>query len=327
MNQIEIKSYPFNRHPLMGKSKTIPGFPYSYGQYYETRCDLKIKEGQNNFIITGAYDLSINPLFVIDLDVDNSKTFNFDNFKEAMELPDTYTVRTPSGGYHLYYLLPIYETYEDIPNGKTAPNIKEEYLTSKIKERYPYLIGLKGIDLQCQGKIIFAPPTKWTEGKKLGEYKIINDSPLKIMPRDFVDEFDFGYRTTKKEEMITQILKTKREKHSRHVNKCIKNFYEESNQSIFKIEDIKPHLDIVRLWGFSGSGVHPIHGSTKGNGKNLHINETGQKWKCFHCNEPGSGGGALEAIAAIYFGVDCSDTTQYVYDNMQRILEKGNELI
>lgn len=108
-----------------------------------------LKQGGNYGILTGA----ISGIAVIDIDnhngVDGAK--NLDNFCEAygIDLPDTKTVITPSGGMHMYFKLD--EKYNDV---QFIQNHKE----------------LDGVDFQTHGRYVVG----W--GSKLPTYNHVHNS-------------------------------------------------------------------------------------------------------------------------------------------------------
>ena len=117
----------------------------------EDKAEVKkwVAEGGNYGILTGA----ISGIAVIDIDnhngVDGAK--NLDNFCEAygIDLPDTKTVMTPSGGMHLYFKLD--ESYNDV---QFIQNHKE----------------LDGVDFQTHGRYVVG----W--GSKLPTYNHVHNS-------------------------------------------------------------------------------------------------------------------------------------------------------
>lgn len=124
-----------------------------------------VKDGGNYGILTGR----ASNLAVIDIDnhngVDGSK--NLDNFLETydIELPDTLTVLTPSGGMHLYYNLP--------------DNYNETQFIQNHKQ-------LEGVDFQTHGRYVVGHGSQ-IDGKK---YEIINNvNSLSDLPKKWLDMF------------------------------------------------------------------------------------------------------------------------------------------
>ncbi|HEY9826365.1 MAG TPA: bifunctional DNA primase/polymerase [Stenomitos sp.] len=76
-----------------------------------------------------------------------------------------YEVRTPSGGYHFY--------------------MKYDPLLQSTKHKKQEHKGiLKGVDVQSNGALVFAPPTKF----KNGGYDLVNDAPLLPIPDDILTQ-------------------------------------------------------------------------------------------------------------------------------------------
>lgn len=73
-----------------------------------------------------------------------------------------YEVKTPSGGYHFYF-----KYSEDIPST----------LQKKNREGF-----LKGIDIQSDKKLVFAPPSSFANGG----YTVTNDGPIIDIPDDLL---------------------------------------------------------------------------------------------------------------------------------------------
>ncbi|AWH15216.1 putative prim-pol domain protein [Enterococcus phage vB_EfaS_AL3] len=132
----------------------------------EDKAEVKkwVAEGYNYGILTGK----ISGIAVIDIDTHNGVS-GADNLKEFcekydIELPDTKTVMTPSGGLHLYYNLP--EKYNEI---QFIQNHKE----------------LEGVDFQTTGRYVVGWGSK-IDGVK---YEVINNSPIADLPEKWFDIF------------------------------------------------------------------------------------------------------------------------------------------
>lgn len=123
-----------------------------------------IKEGGNWGYLTG----SLNGVVVIDVDNHNGVDGggNLKEFCEKydIELPDTKTVMTPSGGMHLYYKLP--EQYNDV---QFIQNHKE----------------LQGVDFQCTGRYVVG----WGSTIDGLKYQIIDNSPIADLPEKWFELF------------------------------------------------------------------------------------------------------------------------------------------
>lgn len=123
-----------------------------------------LKQGGNYGILTGR----ISGIAVIDIDnhngVDGAK--NLYSFCEAygIDLPDTKTVITPSGGMHMYFKLD--EKYNDT---QFIQNHKE----------------LDGVDFQTHGRYIVGWGSQ-IDGKK---YVLVNNDEMAELPEKWLDMF------------------------------------------------------------------------------------------------------------------------------------------
>lgn len=132
----------------------------------EDKAEVKkwVAEGGNYGILTGK----LSGIAVIDIDTHNGVS-GADNLKEFcekydIELPDTKTVMTPSGGLHLYYNLP--EKYNDV---QFIQNHKE----------------LEGVDFQTHGRYIVG----WGSTIDGVKYEVIDNSPIADLPVKWFDIF------------------------------------------------------------------------------------------------------------------------------------------
>lgn len=122
------------------------------------------KKGYNYGILTGK----ISGIAVIDIDNHNGVS-GADNLKEFcekydIELTDTKTVMTPSGGLHLYYNLP--EKYNDV---QFIQNHKE----------------LEGVDFQTHGRYVVG----WGSTIEGIKYEVIDNSPIADLPPKWLEMF------------------------------------------------------------------------------------------------------------------------------------------
>lgn len=132
----------------------------------EDKAEVKkwVAEGGNYGILTGK----LSGIAVIDIDTHNGVS-GADNLKEFcekydIELPDTKTVMTPSGGLHLYYNLP--EKYNDV---QFIQNHKE----------------LEGVDFQTHGRYVVG----WGSTIDGLKYQVINNQPIADLPAKWFDIF------------------------------------------------------------------------------------------------------------------------------------------
>jgi predicted P-loop ATPase len=104
-------------------------------------------------IITGK----ISGITVVDIDVKGDTVVPLETF------PETYTVKTPSGGYHLYY--------------EYDPTIKQ---TANTFKKYP------NVDIRNDGGYVVGP---WSDNGKGGEYVVVTKKiPQKFPSSLFVEE-------------------------------------------------------------------------------------------------------------------------------------------
>ncbi|QBZ69141.1 hypothetical protein [Enterococcus phage vB_EfaS_Ef6.1] len=132
----------------------------------EDKAEVKkwVAGGGNYGILTGK----ISGIAVIDIDTHNGVS-GADNLKEFcekydIELPDTKTVMTPTGGLHMYYKLP--EKYNDV---QFIQNHKE----------------LEGVDFQTHGRYVVG----WGSTIEGVKYEVIDNSPIADLPPKLFDIF------------------------------------------------------------------------------------------------------------------------------------------
>ena len=132
----------------------------------EDKAEVKkwVADGGNYGILTGK----LSGIVVIDIDTHHGIS-GADNLKEFcekydIELPDTKTVMTPSGGLHMYYKLP--EQYNDV---RFIQNHKE----------------LEGVDFQCSGRYVLG----WGSTINGVKYEVINNEPIADLPPKWFDIF------------------------------------------------------------------------------------------------------------------------------------------
>lgn len=181
---VAFDDYPFNVVPLSsldpkwnGNDKKLAFVGFKWGEWQKTKYPEKSND-RNCIVICGQYDKDVLPLYVIDLDLDDTGKFDIKQFLKQFQndfgFPPTRIAKTPSGGYHLYYLL--------------SKEIKKELIQGKKFNKYIFK-GLRGIDLLCRGAFVVCPPTKWTEGETMGEYKWYNSDELAILDISIVKKF------------------------------------------------------------------------------------------------------------------------------------------
>lgn len=144
-----------------------PGLKKPAGKDWQKSATLKpngeFSGGQNIGIFTEVFGPNRDPMVVVDIDVKNPSANGEDSVMDWLfsgrVLPDTFEVRTPSGGRHLFYKAPriIHSSV-----GKLA----------------------KGIDIRGAGSLVVGPGSCLEDGKF---YEISKDLPLADAPEWLVD--------------------------------------------------------------------------------------------------------------------------------------------
>jgi hypothetical protein len=129
------------KHPPTGWPETPPG------------PELVPTETQGVGIVTGA----VSGIFVVDLDVKNGVD-GVANFAALGEVPPTYTVATPTGGFHLYFRHPGFRVRNSAPNSN------------------PIALG---VDIRGDGGYVVAPGSPHRNG---GRYAVAADLPIAEAP-------------------------------------------------------------------------------------------------------------------------------------------------
>jgi hypothetical protein len=111
-----------------------------------------------------ALPATMNALVIIDLDVDEDKdaVAHFEALEDTHGAVETFTVRSPRGGLHLYFQHP----------SPAATQGQDEYIKQGTN------IGAPGFDVRTQGYVIAPSPEK-NNGKV---YEVIDDSPIAELP-------------------------------------------------------------------------------------------------------------------------------------------------
>ena len=112
-----------------------------------------------------ALPATMNALVIIDLDVDEDKdaVAHFEALENKHGAVETFTVRSPRGGLHLYFQHP----------SPAATQGQDEYIKQGTN------IGAPGFDVRTQGYVIAPSPEK-NNGKV---YEVIDDSPIAALPQ------------------------------------------------------------------------------------------------------------------------------------------------
>lgn len=128
----------------------------------EVRAAWELYPDANVGIVTGR----VSGFWVLDVDPQNGGMQALNGLVQAYgKLPETYVVRTPSGGLHYYFLLP--EDFEP----RNAQH-------GRVAGRLPV-----GIDVRGRGGQVVAPPSVRPDGS----YVLLNDFPLSPAPEWLLD--------------------------------------------------------------------------------------------------------------------------------------------
>lgn len=154
MNTTYQKAVEYNAHgysvipvSLDSKKPTLRSWKeYQERSANDDEIGLWFSKKINIGIITGK----ISGITVVDID-----TKEEGNITPLEAFPETYTVRTPSGGYHLYY--------------QYNSEIKQ---TANTFPQFPH------VDIRNDGGYVVAPPSEFPNGK----YEIIKNMPFSVFP-------------------------------------------------------------------------------------------------------------------------------------------------
>jgi len=162
-NFYKIKLIKDKKEPVAGTSwKTEKGINDDYiKKIYK---DIEPNYNNNVGILTGR-----NNLIIIDIDVKDEGLKNYNDYIEKNGIINTFTVKTPCGGYHLYF-------------NSTSKNDKDnKTIKDKIKNTIKYR-GV-GIDVRCGNGYAVAPGSVFND--KI--YYIYNDSEIVDIPSNFLN--------------------------------------------------------------------------------------------------------------------------------------------
>lgn len=119
----------------------------------------------NYGIITGP----INNLIVLDIDIKNDGLVEFNKYISEFGDPETFKVRSPSGGLHYYFKF-------------TGYNDNDQYIINNSLTNRSGYRG-KGIDIRTKGGYIVGPGSQIHQN----DYKIINTSNIDLMPTSLIN--------------------------------------------------------------------------------------------------------------------------------------------
>jgi len=217
------KKFPFEK-----KWQSENNYPFYHKKLIK---HLKLRNG--NYGVVCGY----GNLLVIDCDTKMLEKTVENN------LPDTFKVRTGSGGSHFYF------TVDDF------------YKPIRLLDDGNKNVG----DIQWEGKQVVGPTSLHPNSNK---YEIENNSNIKNISSEDI-----------KDVLEPWIIKDKKEGDDR-VNKDFMENNKNQNGSIYSLSvaDVV-NLGGMEKIGYEYRGAHPVHGSTTG--KNFTINISKNTWHCF----------------------------------------------
>ncbi len=236
--------------------------PYSY-----KTIQSWINHG-GNYGVLGGY----GGLIIIDTDSPQMVDIVFPN------LPETFTVKTPNRGYHLYYFCEGFDR-------KVVLEINPEAKTDK--DEHDGEIISKGSQVVGSGSI---HPDTGTR------YEVYRDLPIAEVEYDRIMT------------VLGPYMKTKRKENKKTTNQTTNQGKEDQKK---QDNEYRTDIDINQVvcrYGLQTQNTggqltcaHPIHGSVTGS--NLVIHPDKNLWHCFRCE---SGGDSLLLIAVLERIIDCA---------------------
>jgi hypothetical protein len=254
---------PGQKSPV-GKAWGEPGGAnYGYG---DPTLAAYLASGWNYGVVTG-----LSRLAVVDID----------NLEEAQDLisrlPETFTIRTGSGGQHHYYKCPAMK------------RISFYHANKLVSDGSPLHIG----EAQAEGQQVVGPGSLH---RSLNRYKVIKDLPINSIVEDDIIQALNGFKLSR-------------------AKKCpVKEMGHEVDMpgpadrdglllgSLIPIDSLARPRGQVAKCGDEIRGTHPLHPSESGT--NFAINRRANVW---HCWRHETGGGPLEFLAMTMGLLDCAD--------------------
>ena len=288
-----VKLKPFEKKAFeIGWTKTTN---YSFGSGSLLSW---IAKGGNYGVSTG-----IGGLLVVDID-------NVERMKELgilERMPETYTVRTRSGGLHFYYICADFDKKRIMYD-----LVKTQTYVSGGKESRGYMhLG----EMQWMGQQVVGPTSRYREIEppdtvRIQLWKEENALPIAEVNIDqilevFEDKARYDRKLgSLKEKTIIKGAEAVHKPATKATKPAQPSEYAWVDQ--IRIEDIalpSPILKDNRNSSGEIAGDHPVHGSDNHNG-NFSINIKRNVWRCFRCD---SGGGPLELLAVMMGLIECGE--------------------
>ena len=298
---------------IMWEKKAFePGWTRTSNYSYESG-DLQrwIAEGGNYGVSTG-----IGGLLVVDID----NVGRMEELGILSRMPETYTVRTRSGGLHFYYIC------KDFDKKRIMYDlVKTEAYVSKGSESQGYMhLG----EMQWLGQQVVGPSSRFREIEppdtvRIQLWKEESILPIKeVAAAEILAIFEGKVQYGKKIELLEKKKASAKATEKKAAKSALHGDWDWVNK--IKIEDIgmpNPIESDHRSTTGEIIGSHPLHGS--GSGHNFSINTKKNVFYCFRC---GVGGGPLELLALTMGLIECNEVgpgclkghRQAIYEELRR---------
>jgi P4 family phage/plasmid primase-like protien len=289
-------------------------------------------EGLKNWLAKGGnYGVStgIGGLLVVDID----NVGRMEELGILSRMPETYTVRTRSGGLHFYYIC------NDFDKKRIMYDLvkTESYISNGRKSQGYMHLG----EMQWLGQQVVGPSSRYREigedsSVRIQSWKEENLTAIKeIGAEEIMKVFAGKVRFSRKldapatEEDDIENLEKESKTRAGKIRKTQKSSKIEPIKigwlDKIKIADIALPNPIVKsdpLGTGEIQGGHPLHGSD--NGLNFSVNVKKNIWHCFRDD---SGGGPLELVAMMNGLIECGEAGKGCLIKKEGLLKKTIELL
>ncbi len=289
-------------------------------------------EGLKNWLAKGGnYGVStgIGGLLVVDID----NVGRMEELGILSRMPETYTVRTRSGGLHFYYIC------NDFDKKRIMYDLvkTESYISNGRKSQGYMHLG----EMQWLGQQVVGPSSRYREigedsSVRIQSWKEENLTAIReIGAEEIMKVFAGKVRFSRKldapatEEDDIENLEKESKTRAGKIRKTQKSSKIEPIKigwlDKIKIADIALPNPIVKsdpLGTGEIQGGHPLHGSD--NGLNFSVNVKKNIWHCFRDD---SGGGPLELVAMMNGLIECGEAGKGCLIKKEGLLKKTIELL
>jgi len=289
-------------------------------------------EGLKNWLAKGGnYGVStgIGGLLVVDID----NVGRMEELGILSRMPETYTVRTRSGGLHFYYIC------NDFDKKRIMYDLvkTESYISNGRKSQGYMHLG----EMQWLGQQVVGPSSRYREigedsSVRIQSWKEENLTAIReIGAEEIMRIFAGKVRFSRKldapatEEDDIENLEKESKTRAGKIRKTQKSSKIEPIKigwlDKIKIADIALPNPIVKsdpLGTGEIQGGHPLHGSD--NGLNFSVNVKKNIWHCFRDD---SGGGPLELVAMMNGLIECGEAGKGCLIKKEGLLKKTIELL